>query len=261
LRDASELGSEDWTSAMNRSYGNDLALDLRRRLHDLHFSEELLDSYLNQVAVLAADLTGDETSAGLTIVRDGAQATVAASDERTLALDEIQYSDGDGPCLHSARAGEVVLIPDLETDDRWPDYRDRGLGLGLRSSLSLPLELPDDAAGALNMYVFERHDFDDAEVETLGQFRDEAARALSLALRHDKVTTQRDHLHKALESRRVIDQALGIIMGQNRCSADAAFQILRSASQNRNIKVRDLAAEMIQQVTGNAPIPGAHLRA
>ena len=61
------------------------------------------------------------------------------------------------------------------------------------------------------------------------------------------------HLQNALASRAVIDQALGIIMGQNRCTADEAFDLLRTISQNRNIKLRDIAAELITAVTGQPP--------
>jgi AmiR/NasT family two-component response regulator len=62
-----------------------------------------------------------------------------------------------------------------------------------------------------------------------------------------------DHLQTALVSRAVIDQALGIIMGQNRCSADEAFDVLRRTSQNRNIKLRDIAADMVTAVSGRPP--------
>ncbi|MFH8991328.1 ANTAR domain-containing protein [Streptomyces sp. NPDC017940] len=44
-------------------------------------------------------------------------------------------------------------------------------------------------------------------------------------------------------------------MGQQRCTAERAFQILSRASQNRNIKLRDVAAGIITQVTGQPPTP------
>jgi len=76
---------------------------------------------------------------------------------------------------------------------------------------------------------------------------------LALAVRIAERTEMSKHLQTALASRAVIDQALGIIMGQNRCSADEAFEVLRTASQNRNVKLRDIAAEMITAVSGQPP--------
>ena len=232
---------------------------IRMRLHDLHFSTDGLDSLLEQIAVLAADTVGADTGGGITVIREDKATTVAASDKRTTALDEIQYGNGDGPCLHSARTREVVVIEDARADTRWRDYHARAADEhGLRSSLSMPLELGDDAAGALNLYTFELHAFDDAELAVLAQFCDETSRAVSLALHYDGVTRENDHLHAAMATRRVIDQALGLIMAQNRCSSDEAFAILRRASQNRNVKINHLAAEMIRAVTGTTPDTQAH---
>jgi AmiR/NasT family two-component response regulator len=78
------------------------------------------------------------------------------------------------------------------------------------------------------------------------------SRALALAVRIAE-RTEMSHLQIALGARAVIDQALGIIMGQNRCTADNAFELLRTISQNRNVKLRDIAAEMITAVSGQPP--------
>lgn len=201
-----------------------------------------------------------EVSARVTVIRGERPATIAASDERTLNIDEIQYGQGTGPCLDCARSGEPISVDDLETDARWPGYQQHALQYGLRSSLSLPLALGPDAVGALNLYVFEQHGFGDTERAVLGQFCEEASRAISLALRHDAVTQQNDHLHTAMASRRLIDQAIGIVMAQNRCSSDDAFAILRQASQNRNVKVRDLAASVIRNISGADPSPETHFK-
>ena len=86
-----------------------------------------------------------------------------------------------------------------------------------------------------------------------GRFADEASRALALAVRIAERTEMSEHLQHALVSRAVIDQVLGIILGQNRYIADQAFQLLRSISQNRNIELRDVAAEMVTAVRGQPP--------
>ena len=232
--------------------------DSRVQLHELHFTTIGLDSLLEQVAVLAADTVDADTSVGVTVIRDNHPTTVAASDERTQHFDEIQYGNGDGPCLQAARSGDVVTVRDSASDGRWPGYLPRAVEGGLMSSLSVPLRLGDDAAGALNLYVFARHEFDDAERAIIGQFCDEASRAVSLALRHEQLTAENDHLHTAMSTRRVIDQAIGIVMAQNRCTADEAFEIFRRASQNRNVKINQLAADIIRKLTGDEPDHQAH---
>jgi GAF domain-containing protein len=229
------------------------ARGVRISLHDLHFSTSGFGALLQEITVLAADTLSADTSAGVTVIRAGKPTTVAASDDRTLELDEIQYGNGDGPCLHAARTGEAVTMADVADDPRWPGYSIRGAERGLRSSLAIPLTLGEPAIGALNLYVFDEHEIDDVELILLDQFGDETSRAVSLALRYDGVSTENAHLLTAMGTRRVIDQAIGLVMGQNRCSAAEAFDVLRRASQNRNVKLNQLAADMIRQVTGIDP--------
>jgi GAF domain-containing protein len=236
------------------------AADLDSRLHEIHLASQSLSHFLEEITVLAADVVDADCSTGITVIRNREPITVAASAERAKQLDEIQYGEGNGPCLHAARTGEAVTVHDSAVDGRWPAYLERAFGLGLRSSLSVPLALADDATGALNMYVFERHEFDDAERAAIGMFCADASRAVSLAIRYDELDQQNRHLHKAMASRRVIDQAIGLVMAQNRCNADEAFEILRRASQNRNVKLSKLAFDMIQNVSGSKPDSNTHWR-
>ncbi|MDD9207144.1 ANTAR domain-containing protein, partial [Georgenia sp. 10Sc9-8] len=107
----------------------------------------------------------------------------------------------------------------------------------------------DQAVGALNLYATRPSTFGQHQQDEGRRFAGEASRALSLAVRlagHVEVTEQ---LQLALTSRTTIDQAMGIIMGQNRCSADDAFAVLRAASQHRNVKLRVVAEEVVAAVT------------
>jgi GAF domain-containing protein len=232
---------------------NQAVADTRGRLQALHFSTNDLSSMLEQIAVLAADTVDADTSVGLTLIREGQAATVAASDERAEPLDEAQYNNGDGPCLTCARTGTVVAVEDVRTDDRWPEYHAKAANMGLRKSLSMPLSLRDATVGALNLYQFDGHRLHDDESEMLSEFCDEASRAVSLGLRHEQLRQENAHLQSAMGTRRVIDQAIGIVMAQNRCSADEAFDVLRRASMNRNLRINLLAAEIIRTATGTEP--------
>jgi ANTAR domain len=95
--------------------------------------------------------------------------------------------------------------------------------------------------------------FGPAEQLTARRFAGEASRALELAVRLAERSEMSAHLQAALASRAVIDQAVGIIMGQNRCIPDEAFEVLRTASQNRNVKLRDIATEIVTSVSGQRP--------
>ena len=66
-----------------------------------------------------------------------------------------------------------------------------------------------------------------------------------------------DQLRSSIMSRAVIDQALGVIMATEHCPQDKAFALLRSVSQNNNVKLRDLAASIVSNVSGEPPQPAS----
>lgn len=219
-------------------------------LQDILLATEDVENFLDQLVDVAVTTLGSDVSAGITLARDGHAMTVASSDAAAARYDEVQYGHDKGPCLTSIRTGEVVVVDDLSQEERFGDYRPHALALGVRSAMSLPLSGGTGAVGAINLYSQETHTFGEAEREDAHRFADEASRALTMALRlaqHAELSAQ---LQAALTSRAVIDQAIGVIMGQNRCDADEAFAVLRTASQNRNVKLRTVAEEIVTAVSG-----------
>ena len=222
-------------------------------LQELLLATEDITRFLEELATLAAKVLPGDLSCGITMRRGRAAMTVASSDTRASQVDEIQYGHHQGPCLHALSSGQVVVVDDLAQDDRWGPYQMPALGHGVRSSLSLPLRTEDQVIGAMNIYATRSHAFGPPAQLAAGQFADEASRALALAVRLAEQTEMSEHLQRALVSRAVIDQALGIVMGQNRCTVDEAFDVLRSISQNRNVKLHTIAAEIITAVSGQPP--------
>ena len=215
-----------------------------------------IEAFLQQLTDVAVVAIGGGIAVGITVARDGHPITVACSDGYAARLDEVQYGHDEGPCLTAMRAGKNVVIDDLLTEERFSPFRPGALAVGVRSSLSLPLQGGKHAVGALNLYSRRPRAFGPLEQEKAQGFANEASRTLSLAVRLADSTEITDQLRAALTSRTLIDQTIGIIMGQNRCTAEAAFAVLRSASQNRNVKLRDVAAEIITTVSTQPPQRG-----
>lgn len=190
----------------------------------------------------------------VTARRDGRPLTVASSDDRASALDETQYQVGDGPCLLALTTTDPVLIDDVDHDTRWPDYLNRVRPVGLRCSFSLPLMAAGAPVGAMNLYGFGTpHIFTPAVRHRCELFAAHASGAFQLSLSRAADQQLLDQLDQALASRTIIDQALGILIGQQHCTADQAFALLRSRSQNGQQKLRDVAANLITRTSGEPP--------
>jgi GAF domain-containing protein len=191
----------------------------------------------------------------MTMQPDGRPVTVACSDPVAARIDELQYKLEEGPCLQAMRDGQVVRIDDTAEKTRWPEFEAQAASHGIRSCLALPLTAEGQPAGALNLYAPSASAFGPAEAQRAADFAHNASGALALAVRLATHAALIEQLRSSLASRTVIDQALGIIMARERCTQDRAFSILRSASQNSNVKLRDIANAIVTSISGEPPSP------
>ncbi|MCW2736031.1 GAF and ANTAR domain-containing protein [Nocardioides sp.] len=228
--------------------------DALGELQSLVLSVPEVESFLDEVAGLAASAFGDHVACGITTRYDSHPVTTAASDDRAAIVDERQYGAGHGPCLEAMRTGLVVDVPDQEADQRWGAYRLAALGLGVRCSVSLPLIVDTESVGALNLYDFQRAGSFDGDARLRAEvFAAQASTALTLALRFNDQAERSRQLVEALYARSMIDQAVGILMAQQSCDARTAFTLLRARSQSANRKLRLVAADVIEHATGLPP--------
>lgn len=186
---------------------------------------------------------------GISLIERGEVRTPAGTNERLRALDESQYEIGQGPCRDAIRTHATVVVHDLTTDPRWPSWgRAMVSQLGIRSSLSFRLfTRPDRTWGALNVYSTKKDGFSDADVLQGQTIAALAAVALARSINDEQLAS-------ALETRTTIGQAIGIVMERYQLDADHAFSVLRRISSQDNLKLRDLAA----QVVATREVPHRH---
>jgi GAF domain-containing protein len=226
-----------------------------RELQDALIGTESIEEFLHEMAVLAARMVSGGLSCGMTMRSNGRPVTVACSDPLAARVDEVQYALDDGPCLHAMRDGHMVRIKDTADQARWPEFEARAASHGIRSCLALPLNSGGRPVGALNLYAQVASAFGVAEARRAENFAENASGALTLANRMASHAALIEQLRSSLASRAVIDQALGIIMSKEHCTQERAFAILRKASQHSNVKLRDIAAAMVTNVSGEPPQP------
>ena len=214
------------------------------------------EDFLNELARFSAHQvagTGDDALCGITLLRDRKAATIGWSSDSAREVDEIQYSLSQGPCLTAAKEEREVHVPDLHHENRWgPDYAKAVASHGLRSVLSVPFNLQGEAKAALNLYSDVPNKFDEKATAKARGFTREISQALRLAVRFSLHTDSATNLRATLESRTVIDMAMGIVMAHNLCNQETAVRILTDASSNGNVKLRDIATSLVQSVGGTA---------
>jgi transcriptional regulator with GAF, ATPase, and Fis domain len=191
-------------------------------------------------------------AASVTILDDkNHPGTVEATDDDTYELDRRQYELTDGPCLDAARRQVVNRWSLTEAEQRFPEFTSVAKDMGLRSYLSAGLALAGRRLGALNLSSQDDDGFSQLDEDMLALFTVPAAAAIVVADRYADARELSGQLEHALQSRAVIDQAIGVVMAQSRCSPEEAFAKLSRVSNNRNVKLRDLAAEIVEQISSS----------
>jgi GAF domain-containing protein len=223
-------------------------------LAGLLVTDETLQTTLGHVVDSAVHVIPACDAAGVTLVEHDGPTTAAASGPLVRRVDHLQDTADEGPCLETLRTGAPRRAW-LESDERWPKFREPALQAGVVSCLSLPLVIGNHGtAGVLNLYSQERP-FEEADEKAGRRFASQASVSVANARAYSKAQTVIEQLEDALQSRDVIGQAKGIIEVREGCGPDEAFDRLRSVSQRRNIKLRDLAAAIVQSPDTFFPRP------
>ena len=206
---------------------------------------------LDRIAHLGATAVAPADEVGITMLVDGKVRTAFFTDPEVPEIDQAQYATGEGPCLQAYRDGVTYRIDATRTDTRFPAFSAACVEHGILSTLSMPMIVNQQPLGAFNLYARGEDAFTAADEQAAGQFSGQAAIVIGNVSAYWDAHQLTLDLNAALRSRAVIEQAKGILMGAQRCSAEEAFELLVRASQRENIKLRDIAARIVANVDGD----------
>ncbi|MBU1802856.1 MAG: GAF and ANTAR domain-containing protein [Actinobacteria bacterium] len=218
----------------------DVAAMLAAATRDLRDPDDL-DATLHTIVTVARDSIPSVDHVGISLAhRDGTVTTTAASDDFVVELDLLQYDMGEGPCLHAMGTEPVVRVEDVATETRWPRFMPEAVRRGVRSQMGVRLYADAQTFGALNLYSVSSNVVTDEAEQLAELFAMHVALVLGQARRVENLNT-------ALASRKVIGLALGLVMERHSLDEDTAFAYLTRLSATTETKLRDVAADLVEQ--------------
>ncbi|MEP7766181.1 GAF and ANTAR domain-containing protein [Sanguibacter sp. 25GB23B1] len=218
--------------------GPDLAADLSRLARSLE-DEDGLDATLDAIVHAAVVSVPGAEHASISMVRGRREVTSrAVTSDLARKNDRAQYDAGEGPCLESLFERRTVTVPDMAAESRWPVFSERSSGLGVASMLSVQLFVAGDDLGALNLLSTRPHAFDEGSEHIALLFASHAAVAIVGA-------EQEEQLLDTLAQRDVIGQAMGVLMERYGVTSSRAFGLLTRVSQRNNVRLFELAGEIV----------------
>ncbi|MEU9390335.1 GAF and ANTAR domain-containing protein [Streptomyces sp. NPDC048324] len=207
-------------------------------------AQDSVDATLERITSSAVELVEGCDAAGILVLQGRKVRSLAPTDDLVADSDRLQEQLGEGPCFDTARSSvreRVFRIPDLTGQQlRWPAFAPQASRLGIGSMMGFLLFTEDEDFGALNLYSRKSGMFTEASELAGWLLASHAAVAFSSARTHAQ-------LEQAVATRHVIGEAMGILMGSRRLTEEEAFDVLRRYSQERNLKLREVARMICEQ--------------
>jgi GAF domain-containing protein len=225
-------------------------------------ADTLVDDYdvvdlLDGLVTACVSLLGVTASGLLLDDQKGHLAVVASSSEETRLLEIFQLQNNEGPCLDCVRTGSAVTCPDLLAEQaRWPLFVPAASAAGFRSVAAVPLRLREHIIGGLNLFDSGIGEVTPDDRQLAQALADVATIGILQRRSAHRSTMVAEQLQHALNSRIVIEQAKGVLAERSSVSMDAAFATLRRYARNHNLKLTDVALNVVRGELDPAALAG-----
>jgi len=215
------------------------------QLADLRTSPVTVEEALDQVAASADALFGVDGTTLMLVDRDQVLRNLAASDLRAALLEELQAEHGEGPCVDAFDDKEPVSADDLAREARWPAFAPDAARRHLLAVLASPIPYSEQAVGVVAVFAAEPHPWTEAEREAIVAFTDLVALLILNAMKATERGRLAAELQVALDSRVVIEQAKGVLVGRHGLTTRQAFERLRRQARDQRRPLPEVARAVV----------------
>ena len=215
------------------------------QLADLRTSPVTLEAALHRIVESADALFQVDGSALMLVDSDQVLRNLAVSHLRAALLEELQAEHGEGPCVDAYDDKQPVWADDLGREERWPGFSPAAAGRGLVAVLASPIPYSNEAVGVMAVFGSGPHPWTEAERQAIVAFTDLAAMLVLNAMEARERGLIAVQLQGALDSRVVIEQAKGVLVGRHGLSPRQAFERLRGLARDRRRPLAEVAAEVV----------------
>ncbi|HEU4400318.1 MAG TPA: GAF and ANTAR domain-containing protein [Actinomycetota bacterium] len=215
------------------------------QLADLKTSPVTIEAALHRIVESADALFQVDGSALMLVDSDQVLRNLAVSHLRAALLEELQAEHGEGPCVDAYDEKQSVWTDDLRGEERWPSFSPAASRRGLAAVLASPIPYSSEAVGVVAVFASGPHPWTEAEQEAIVAFTDLAAMLILNAMEAQERGLIAVQLQGALDSRVVIEQAKGVLVGRHGLSPRQAFERLRGLARDQRRPLAEVAAEVV----------------
>jgi GAF domain-containing protein len=215
------------------------------QLADLRSSPVTIEEALERVVATADALFRVDGTALMLVDRDQVLRNLAVSDRKAALLEDLQAEHGEGPCVDAFDDKEPVAADDLGQEDRWPDFSAAAAAHRLLAVLASPIPYSDQAVGVVAVFADQPHPWTEDETEAIVAFTDLVAMLILNAMEATERGRVAGELQAALDSRVVIEQAKGVLVGRHGLNTRQAFERLRRQARDQRRPLTEVARGVV----------------
>ncbi len=204
-------------------------------------SERYLDEILNLIVVVTAEMLNSKICSVMLLDEKGVDLSIKATQSLS-----PEYKSKPNIKVENSLTGEVIktkkpaIVYDVRSEAKYA-YRDLAAKEGLTSMVAVPMIVKDKAIGVINVYTKQMHKFTDEEINVLQMIANQAA----VAVENTKLMEEALKAKEALETRKLIERAKGILMKMNSLSEDAAYKLIHKKSMDSCRSMKEIAESVI----------------
>ena len=204
-------------------------------------SEHYLDEILNLIVVVTAEMLNSKICSIMLLDEKGVEFVIKAT--QSLSAD---YKLKPNLRVENSLVGEVLktrkplIVYDVRKEQKY-FYRDLAVKEGLTSMIAVPMIVKDKAIGVINVYTKNPHTFTQEEVNVLQMVTNQAA----VAVENTKLMEEALKYKDALETRKLIERAKGVLMRMNNLSEEAAYRMIHKKSMDSCKSMKDIAESIM----------------
>jgi GAF domain-containing protein len=215
------------------------------QLADLRTSPVTVEEALERVVATADALFGVDGTALMLVDRDQVLRNLAVSDPRAALLEELQATHGEGPCVDAFDGRQPVAADDLGREDRWPAFSADAARRRLLAVLASPIPYGEQAVGVVAVFAAHPHPWTDGEQEAIVAFTELVALLVLNAMEASERGRVAAELQVALDSRVVIEQAKGVLVGRHGLTTRQAFERLRRQARDQRRPLSEVSRAVV----------------
>ena len=224
---------------------NELSISIAR-IKGLLLTEEKVNRAVQILAQAIKNSVPGTTGAGVSLLDSvGKRTSTGYTDGVVEQADALQYGLSQGPCLAAWAAEKSIIVDDVQTDQRWPEWAAAMRSLPVRSVVSSPLIADKECIGALKIYAAAPSAYDPGTARMLELFAAPAATLLANIQTKEAPARMSQVLQESLHRRDLINRACGILMERHGLTHEQAVRKLMRQARETKTTLEQLSAELI----------------